>query len=75
MARRDMINEDALESIVGGNITFDWDGTVGHCGLNGDKSYTFDSRSEFVDAVVKCYNAGMSDSECLDKLIQDGIIY
>lgn len=75
MSNRKEIDENVLESIVGGNITFDWDGHVGHCGLNGDKSYTFNSRSQFVSAVQKCYSAGMSDSECLNKLIDDKVVY
>ena len=75
MADRVMLNDDMMGSVVGGNITFDWDGKVGHCGLNGDKSYTFDSRSEFVNAVTACYKEGLSDSECLQRLIDNGVIY
>ena len=75
MGNRIEINDDVLENVVGGNITFDWDGKVGHCGLNGDKSYTFNSRSQFVAAVTDCYKAGMSDVECLNKLKADGVIH
>lgn len=75
MGNRMEINDEALENVVGGNITFDWDGKVGHCGLNGDKSYTFSSRNDFVAAVTACYKAGMSDSECLQKLLSDGVIH
>lgn len=75
MSKRVEINEDFLENVAGGNITFDWDGHVGHCGLNGDKSYTFNSRSEFVAAVTTCYKAGMSDAECLEQLINDKVIF
>lgn len=75
MNNRIEINDEALETIVGGNITFDWDGHVGHCGLNGDKSYTFDSRSDFVAAVTACYKAGMSDAECMNKLAEDKVIH
>lgn len=75
MSIREKINEEVLENIAGGNITFDWNGTVGHCGLNGDKSYTFESRSAFVAAVTSCYKAGMSDAECLQQLIEDKVIF
>ena len=75
MGNRIEINDDVLENVVGGNITFDWDGKIGHCGLNGDKSYTFNSRSAFVAAVTACYQAGMSDVECLNKLKADKVIY
>lgn len=75
MAKRVEINEEILESVAGGNITFDWDGRVGHCGLNGDKSYTFNSRAEFVAAVTNCFKAGKSDAECLEQLVADGVIF
>lgn len=75
MSERIEINEENLESIVGGNITFDWNGKVGHCGLNGDKSYTFDSRTKFVNSVIQCFNQGMKDYEALEALIASGIIY
>ncbi len=75
MGDRIELNDEILETVAGGNITFDWDGKVGHCGLNGDKSYTFNSRSEFVAAVVKCYQAGMTDAECINKLTEDKVIH
>lgn len=75
MSNRIEINDEALEQVVGGNITFDWDGKVGHCGLNGAKNYTFNSRSDFVAAVTACYKAGMTDAETLQKLASDGVIH
>lgn len=75
MANRIQLNDDAMENVVGGNITFDWNGKVGHCGLNGDKSYTFSSRSAFVAAVMQCYQEGLSDAECLQRLIANGVIH
>ena len=74
MANRVQLNDEVLEAVSGGNITFDWDGKNGNCGLNGDKSYSFTSRNEFVSAVVQCYQAGMTDAECFDKLVQDGVV-
>ena len=74
MSNRVQINEEALEKITGGNITFDWNGAEGHCGLNGDKSYSFDNRTTFVSAVMQCYQAGMTDVQCLNELIANGTI-
>lgn len=74
MSNRSLIDENALEAVYGGNITFDWDGKNGNCGLNGDKSYSFDNRTTFVNAVIQCYQAGMTDVECFDKLVQDGVV-
>ena len=75
MAKRVELNNDMLENVVGGNITFDWDGHIGHCGLNGDKSYTFNDRSEFIGFAKKCHSQGLSDAECLQAMIDNGIIY
>lgn len=75
MSERTMLHDDAVENVAGGNITFDWNGKIGHCGLNGDKSYTFSSRSAFVAAVMKCYQEGLSDVECFNRLIEEGVIH
>lgn len=74
MSDRIKLNEEMLEEVIGGTITFDWDGRNGHCGLNGDKSYNFDSREEFIAAVKQCHRDGLTDAECLQSLIQNGII-
>lgn len=75
MSDRIELNEELLEDVVGGTITFDWDGKVGHCGLNGDKSYSFDSRDRFIAFVKQCHRNGLTDAECLQALIQNGIIH
>lgn len=72
---RKQLNDDMMDSIVGGKITFDWDGATGHCGLDGDKSYTFTNKQQFVGRAIDCYNAGYSDSETLQKLREEGIIW
>lgn len=74
MSDRMRISDESLDTVYGGNITFDWDGKIGHCGLNGDKSYTFYSRSEFVSAVIHCFDNGLTDAECLQTLIDNGVI-
>ena len=48
MSNRVELNDELMESVIGGTITFDWDGSIGHCGLNGDKSYTFSNKQRFV---------------------------
>lgn len=75
MSNRVQLNDEFLEGVVGGKITFDWDGAVGHCGLNGDKSYTFTDKGQFVAFVTNCFKQGMKDSECLNALVAAGIIH
>lgn len=72
---REMINDEMMEQIVGGNINYTWRNGTGTCGLNGNYDYSFDNKSDFVNGVKKYYNQGMSDSEILDALLSDGIIY
>ena len=54
MSNRVELNDELMESVIGGTITFDWDGSVGHCGLNGDKSYTFTSRGDLIAFCKVC---------------------
>lgn len=75
MGNRVELNEEFMDNVVGGKITFDWDGKVGHCGLNGDKSYTFNDKKAFVNFAVDAHNKGVSDSECLSQMVAAGIIY
>ena len=75
MSNRVELNDELMENVIGGTITFDWDGKVGHCGLNGDKSYTFTSRGDLIAFCKVCHSKGMTDAECLNALIENGIIY
>ena len=72
---REMLNDEVMNDVVGGKITFDWDGATGHCGLNGDKSYTFTNNQRFLEYAFKCYQQGMSDAACLQGMVDEGIIW
>lgn len=72
---REMLNEEMLEDVVGGNITYKWRNGVGSCGLNGNYNYTFSNKSAFVAAVMKYYSQGMNDAQILAALVNDGVIH
>jgi len=75
MSNRTMIDENSLEEIVGGNITYTWRNGTGTCGLNGNNTYTFSDKTAFLNAVKQYYTKGMSDQELLNKLIGAGVIH
>ncbi len=75
MAERIQLNDEILESVSGGNITFTWRYGKGTCGLNGDYSYSFDDRNAFLAKIKECYANGMNDSQTIDALVAAGIIH
>ena len=74
MSNRELLNDEMLETVSGGNITFTWRYQKGTCGLNGDYSYSFTNRSAFLAKIKECYGQGMNDAETLSALLSAGII-
>lgn len=75
MSTRFELDDNMLESVAGGNITFTWRYKKGTCGLNGDYSYSFDDRDAFLAKIKECYGNGMNDTETIDALLDAGIIW
>jgi len=76
MSKREMISEEKLDVIVGGNITYTWDGSEGTCGLSGNNKWKFNNKTDFEDMMVDCMvNKGMSDVDTLKAMVQAGIIW
>ena len=76
MAKRSIISEDKLESIVGGNLTYTWFGGVGECGLNQNHKWCFSDIEKFESMLTDCMiNKGMSDVDTLKAMIDAGIIW
>lgn len=74
MTDRVQLNDEVLETVSGGNITFTWRNQKGTCGLNGDYSHTFSDRGAFLSKIKECYANGMNDAQTLDALINAGIV-
>lgn len=75
MAERIQLNDEMMETVTGGNITFTWRYERGTCGLNGDYSYSFDNREQFLGKIKECYANGMNDAQTIDALLAAGIIW
>ena len=72
--RKEIIGE-ALDNVIGGTITFDWDGSIGNIGLDGNKCYQFNDRNAMIAFASQCHRDGLSDAECLQGMLAAGIIW
>lgn len=76
MSKREMIEENALEGIAGGRVTYTYNKhDKGKCGINGNYDYSFDDVYAFLGKVGECQRAGMVDTEIIDALLDAGIIW
>lgn len=72
MSDKTKLQDEELENVTGGRITYTWDGTSGTIGLNGNNRYILLDKDEF----VKYWNSeagNKSDAEILTYLIQNKI--
>ena len=74
MANRVQLDDNMMETVTGGNITFTWRYEKGTCGLNGDYSYSFTDRGAFLAKIKECYGNGMNDVQTINELVNAGII-
>jgi len=76
MSNRMQINDDMLEEVVGGNLTYTWFGGQGTCGLNGNNKWKFSDKATFEAFMKDCMqNKGMSDVDTLKAMLAAGIIW
>ena len=72
MARTEL-NEQVLEDVSGGNITYTWNGTSGTIGINGNNAFVLVDKSAFV-SYYKSVQGTMKDSQILTNLLNQGVI-
>ena len=73
MANRIEINDEQLDAVNGGAITYTWDGTQGSLGVNGTNPYILLNK----DAFLKVYNemfGKYNDAEIIKELKKQKII-
>ena len=76
MADRIQINDEALEEVVGGNLTYTWFGGQGTCGLNNNNKWKFTDKAKFESFMKECMQVkGMTDVETLKAMQSAGIIW
>ena len=75
MDNRVQLDDELLEDVVGGNLTYTWFGGQGTCGLNNNK-WKFTDKTKFEAMLNDCMrNKGMSDVDTLKAMLAAGVIW
>lgn len=74
MDKRIKIEEEALEGITGGKITYTWNGTSGTIGINGNNNLILVDKDAFVSYYNSVQGQGLKDSQILTNLLNQGVI-
>ena len=70
------IDDELLEDVVGGNLTYTWFGGQGTCGLNNNNKWKFTDKQKFETFMNDCFqNKGMTDVETLQAMVAAKIIW
>ena len=76
MSEHVRIDEELLDEVVGGNLTYTWFGGQGTCGLNNNNKWKFTNKELFESFMKDCMqNKGMTDVETLKAMKAAGIIW
>jgi hypothetical protein len=76
MSERFEINDELLEEVVGGNLTYTWSGGKGTCGLNNNNKWKFNDKEKFETFMNDCFqNKHMTDVETLKAMVDAKIIW
>lgn len=76
MSNRIQLDDQMLEDVVGGNLTYTWFGGQGTCGLNNNHKWKFSDKTKFESFMKDCMqNKGMNDVDTLKAMLAAGIIW
>lgn len=70
---KEMLFDENLEDISGGQITYTWDGTSGTLGLNGKNTYLLLDKTAFLN-YYKSAQATTSEADMIRYMRENGII-
>ena len=73
MANRISINDEQLDNVTGGAITYTWDGKTGSLGLNGKNTYMLLDKAAFLEVYNDLFGK-VSDAEIIKTLREKKII-
>lgn len=73
MAKIEKLQDDDLDLVSGGQITYTWDGSSGTIGMDGFNPFALLDMDGFV-AYYNSVHGTMSDAEILTNLMAQGII-
>lgn len=74
MSNKVELKDQELENVVGGEITYTWDGTVGTLGINGNNPYILLDKDAFVSYYKSVRGTGVKEKAVLSYLLANGII-
>lgn len=72
MGNKIELNDEELDLVNGGDITYTWNGTSGRIGINGNNKFILVDKAAFVTYYNKAHGVE-SDGAILNYLIQHGI--
>ena len=76
MSNRIQLDDEMLEDVAGGNLTYTWFGGQGTCGLNNNNKWKFTDKVKFESFMKDCMqNKKMSDVDTLKAMLAAGIIW
>jgi len=76
MDNRVQLDDELLEDVVGGNLTYTWFGGQGTCGLNNNNKWKFTDKTKFEEMLNDCMRKkGMSDVDTLKAMLAAGVIW
>lgn len=69
-----MISEEELDNVVGGEITYTWDGSQGTIGINGNNPFILLDKAAFTSYYNSVKGSGITEAQVLNNLLAKGII-
>ncbi len=76
MSDRFELNDENLEEVSGGNLTYTWFGGQGTCGLNNNNVWKFEDKQLFEATMIDCMQVkGMDDIATLKYMKAAKIIH
>ena len=73
MSDRSIINDEQLDNVSGGKITYTWDGSEGTLGMNGNNKYKLLDKSKFI-SIYNEMKDDYSDADIIRELREQGVI-
>lgn len=73
MANRIEINDEQLDNVNGGAITYTWDGKTGSLGMDGNNTYILLDKAAFLNVYNQMFGK-YSDLDIIKELRKKGII-
>lgn len=73
MSNRIQIDDELLDNVTGGAITYTWDGTQGSLGIDGNNPYVLLDKGAFLEVYNEMFGK-YTDTQIIKELRNRGII-